>query len=261
MRCNKVILWLLAPLALAACSSPPPSSNPWSQEPYLLLGLGDSVTAGFGASRGQAYFDRLHTELAQHLPRLQARNLAVSGSTSQGALAQQLPRLEPQSMKGLVVLTTGGNDVLHNYGRSSPRDGAMYGSTPSQAQPWISAYSQRLDALLGGLEGKFPAGLTVFVGNIYDPTDGVGDIENAGLSLPPWPGGLTVLLKMNETTAEVCGRHQRARLLDVHATFRDHGIHHKRDYWYYANLEDPNDKGYAALYHLFLDRITKELKP
>src|SRR4051794_6586711 len=31
----------------------------WSDKPVLLLGFGDSVTAGFGASKGHSYFERL----------------------------------------------------------------------------------------------------------------------------------------------------------------------------------------------------------
>src|SRR5208337_394463 len=36
-------------------------THPWTARPVLLVGLGDSVTAGFGARRGYAYFDRLIT--------------------------------------------------------------------------------------------------------------------------------------------------------------------------------------------------------
>jgi hypothetical protein len=226
------------------------------------LGLGDSVTAGFGASPGQSYFDRLKVALGTHLPNLKVRNLAVSGSTSQGALQQQLPKLEvqPQKIRGLVMLTTGGNDVIHNYGRTNPRDGAMYGAVLDQAKPWIANYRDRLDLILKGLEGKFPGGLMVFMGNLYDPTDGVGDIENAGLSLPAWPDGLRVLVQVNEATAMVCRKHPQVRELDVNALFRNHGIHHRDAYWYYANLEDPNDLGYAALYQVFLDAVKREVQ-
>src|SRR6185437_16522041 len=31
----------------------------WTNRPVLLIGLGDSVTAGFGARKGYSYFDRL----------------------------------------------------------------------------------------------------------------------------------------------------------------------------------------------------------
>jgi hypothetical protein len=77
----------------------------WSSRPVLLLGLGDSVTAGFGARKGYGYFDRLHTNppeefadmqgvsLRAVFPNLQVTNLAVSGSTSFEHVEKQLPRL------------------------------------------------------------------------------------------------------------------------------------------------------------------------
>jgi hypothetical protein len=43
-----------------------------------------------------------------------------------------LPKLEkagPETL-GIVVLTTGGNDLIHSYGRNPPVEGAMYGATP-----------------------------------------------------------------------------------------------------------------------------------
>ena len=33
--------------------------KPWTQRKVLLVGLGDSVTAGFGVPKGYGYFDRL----------------------------------------------------------------------------------------------------------------------------------------------------------------------------------------------------------
>jgi hypothetical protein len=69
-------------------------SSPWTGRPVLLVGIGDSVTAGFGARRGYSYFDRLVANppdefvdmsgicLGTVMPRLQFTNLAISGSTS-----------------------------------------------------------------------------------------------------------------------------------------------------------------------------------
>src|SRR5690606_39182438 len=66
----------------------------WSEKPVLLLGFGDSVTAGFGASKGHSYFERLvknpdneflemkGISLSAVFPNFRATNLALSGSTS-----------------------------------------------------------------------------------------------------------------------------------------------------------------------------------
>jgi hypothetical protein len=57
-------------------------------------------------------------------------------------------------------------------------------------------------------------------------------------------------------------------LVDFHAAFLGHGIHcteHRNEnyrkedpyYWYFDNLEDPNDRGYDAIRRLFLIEMSK----
>lgn len=88
------------------------------------------------------------------------------------------------------MLTTVGNDIIHSYGRQPPKEGAMYGASFDQAKPWIENYQQRLSKILDEIEIRFPGGCEIFLGNIYDPTDGVG---NAVLSeLPRWPDALRI---------------------------------------------------------------------
>lgn len=64
--------------------------------------------------------------LANVLPNLSTQNIAVSGSTSLQHLEMLKQRLEPQDEEtlGIVVMTTAGNDLIHNYGRSAPKEGA-----------------------------------------------------------------------------------------------------------------------------------------
>lgn len=250
----------------------------WTQRPVLLLGIGDSVTAGFGASAGHAYFDRLAdsrkddpadiagVDLRAVIPNLRTLNLAVSGTTSLQHFEREIPKIPPQPPEvfGIVVMTTGGNDLIHNYGRSVPREGAMYGATAAQAAPWIEAFALRLEAMLSAIEACFPGGCAIFLANIYDPTDGVGDIAAAGL--PPWPDGLKLLAEYNRILSAAAAARQNVHLVDLHGTFLGHGIHctqfwreHYRakdpHYWYYYNLEDPNDRGYDAIRRLFLNEL------
>jgi len=104
------------------------------------------------------------------------------------------------------------------------------------------------------------------VGDIYDPTDGVGDAQSAGL--PPWPDGLKILNAYNEASRAVAGRRRNVHVVPLHAAFLGHGIHcvqfwnrHYRPddptYWYGQNLEDPSDRGHDAIRRLFLIEITK----
>lgn len=252
----------------------------WSDRKVLLLGLGDSITHGFGASPGKSYFQRLlknpsdefhdlqEVTLSEVLPNIEGVNNSLSGTTSIELLEFSLPRLEIQAEEtfGIVVMTTGGNDVIHNYGRTPPREGAMYGATLEQAEPWFENFEVRLQRILDSVEEKFPGGCEIFLGNIYDPTDGVGDTFNAGL--PPWEDGLQVLHRYNRIIEETCSQREHVHLVDIHSTFLGHGIHCKKFwkktyrsndpyYWYFDNLEDPNDRGYDAIRRLYLNKIAE----
>jgi len=261
-----------------------PWTKPWSTRPVLLVGVGDSVTAGFGAPPPESYFNRLaanpddeFTEmkgicLREVFPDLKTLNLAVSGTISQEHVEEQLPKLEKAdtSTMGLVVMTTGGNDLIHSYGRNPPKEGAMFGATWEQARPWIAKYEKRLDRLFERVVAAFPGGCQIFIADIYDPTDGVGDIESAGL--PPWPDGETILAAMNAAIRASAARFPQVHVVPMHDAFLGHGMHctqkwnkhYRKDnpgYWYYDNLEDPNHRGYDAIRRLFLLEIQKVLSP
>lgn len=252
----------------------------WTERPVLLVGLGDSVTAGFGARKNYSYFDRLINNppdefqemtginLKAVLPNLSATNLSVSGSTSVEHLEKELPRLEiaDSNVLGIVVLTTGGNDLIHNYGRTPPREGAMFGASWDEAQPWIRNFDRRLETCIQTINTRFPGGCHIFLANIYDPTDGAGDINNEGL--PDWHDGLRILAAYNEVIRLCAERHPNVHRVDLHGAFLGHGIHcaqfwtkhyDSKDphYWYFENLEDPNERGYDVIRRLFLLEMAK----
>jgi lysophospholipase L1-like esterase len=255
-------------------------SKAWSTRPILVVGLGDSVTAGFGARSGYGYFDRVVRDaledptdvkgicLAAVLPTLQSTNLAVSGSTSAELVRDQLPRLPraDSNVLGIVLVTTGGNDLIHNYGRTPPRELAMYGANFEQAGPWIANFETRLEQIILEISARFPGGCHIYLANIYDPSDGVGDLKKAGL--PPWPDGVRILAAYNRLIAQAATRHPRVHLVNLHDLFLGHGLYctqfwrphyDRRDphYWYYSNLEDPNERGYDAIRRLFLKKIAE----
>ena len=255
-------------------------AHPWTKHPVLLVGIGDSITAGFGARRGYNYFDRLIANppdefpdmkgicLSVVLPNLRHTNLSVSGTISIEHAQNQLPRVpraDAQTL-GFVVITTGGNDLIHNYGRTPPRQQAMYGATWEKAKPWIAEFADRLETMVSGLESRFPAGCHIFLADLYDPTDGAGDIARAGL--PAWPDGAKVMGACNEAIKGCAQKHSSVHLVNFHDAFLGHGIHCRqfwarhydsRDphYWYYTNLEDPNERGYDAIRRLFLIEMAK----
>lgn len=252
----------------------------WTNRPVVLLGLGDSVTQGLGASPAKSYFTRLVKNpkdefadmqeicLSKVLPGLQPLNLSISGTTSIECVDYQLPKLTPNGpdVFGIVVITTGGNDVIHNYGRTPAREGAMFGAKATEITDWVNHFEQRLDTIADRIRAAFPGGCHIFIANIYDPTDGDGDIQLAGL--PSWFDGLKVLAAYNDVIARFSDRHDDVSLIDIRTAFLGHGVHCTHfwhpmycqpdpHYWYWDNLEDPNDRGYDAIRRLFLIEIAR----
>ncbi len=276
-------LWFSRPVGEGSAGPPVPREPfavVWTTRPVVLLGIGDSVTAGFGASQGHSYFDRLvrnpedelpdmhGISLSAVLPNLTVRNLAVSGSTSTqhlDVLREELQTHDPDT-PGIVVMTTGGNDLIHWYGQRPPREGAMYGATLAQAGPWIENFEKRLHEMIDVLEDGFPGGCHIFVADIYDPTDGVGDAWLAGL--PKWGDGVAIHRAYNEVIYRCAEQRASVHVVPMYEEFLGHGIHctqfwrefYRPDdphYWYGDNLEDPNDRGYDAIRRLFLIEIAK----
>jgi lysophospholipase L1-like esterase len=107
----------------------------WSTNQFVLIGIGDSVTAGFGATDKHGYFELLQQnddaslpdmrgrDLRHVLPHLMVHNFSVSYTVSEEHLKEQVPRLAsyPATVRGIIVITTGGNDLIHDYGRSTGR--------------------------------------------------------------------------------------------------------------------------------------------
>lgn len=137
-------------------------TNTWRTSPVVFVGLGDSVTAGFGSTPSHPYFDRIVANptdefadmkgvcLRSVFPNLSVNNISIGGTTSAELVEMQHPKLEKASPEalGLIVMTTGGNDLIHNYGRTPPREGAMYGATVEQAKPWIESFEKLPHGLL-----------------------------------------------------------------------------------------------------------------
>jgi lysophospholipase L1-like esterase len=256
-----------------------PFQQTWTDRRVKVLGLGDSITAGLGADRIEhSFFSRLVANpddefadmqgicLSAVLPNLEHENLAVSGSTSREhavTIEERLAEHNPEVF-GLVVMTTGGNDLIHSYGRRPPRECAMYGATLAEAQPWIAAFEKRLAAMLDTIESRFPAGCEIFLADIYDPTDGVGDAPS--VYLPHWPDGLAIHAEYNRAIRRCADQRPNVHIVPLHAAFLGHGSHCRQFwrstyiadvpyYWYFDNIEDPNDRGYDAIRRVFLNEM------
>jgi lysophospholipase L1-like esterase len=229
--------------------------------------LGDSISideyAG-GAGRGGASLLARNRDdefpgwrgrdLATTRPDLGFRLLATDGGTTRTLLETQLPRLETARVAPEVVtLTVGGNDVL-----------SAYGNTPA-ALDVVADVRAAVDQALVRLRDRMQPGHPIVVGTVYDPSDGTGDTERAGL--PPWPDVVAVLAELNSALREVAGRHD-ALVADIHARFLGHGLRRghpgqgdarpaDRDLWY-CHLIEPNTWGAHAVRAAFWDALHQD---
>lgn len=257
-----------------------PFEQVWTDRKILLVGIGDSVTAGLGSTRGHSYFERIvenppdefeemqERSLSRIFPKLETLNIALSGSNSAQHVEHIETKLPEQDADtfGLVVMTSGGNDLIHWYGRGAPVENAMYGATLSQAEPWITNYEQRLDDMLSAIKARFPGGCVILLADIYDPSDGYGDPES--IRLPRWPDCLPIHTAYNAALRRAASRHAEVHVVPMHQEFLGHGIHCRKfwlpvyraedpHYWYAPNIEDPHDRGYDAIRRLFLLELIK----
>lgn len=267
-------------------------ARPWSDGEVLLVGMGDSIVTGFGAPKGFGFFDLLvsnppgdQTDMAglnlrRAFPRLRVLNIATNSTSSGDHLRSQLLFLPPQpaEVKGVVVLSTGGIDLIHDYGSKPARDEAVYGASWEDGRRYAALFRGRLEQLLDEISSRFPGGCEIFVATIFDPTDGVGDIQNVNpvlrlvKPLPAWPDGLKVHGAFNDHIRAAAAARRNVHAVEVHKTLLGHGLHcrdaqnphyHADDpgYWLYFNLEDPNQRGYDAIRRVFLLDMIKVLAP
>ncbi len=262
--------------------NPQSFTRPWREGKICVLALGDSITRGYGATRTSHYVsllirndddlypDMKGLDLQAVFPRLDSLNVAVDYTTTKDHLMCQLPRIPTfdSDIFGVVLITSGGNDLIHDYGRSTPRDGAMYGCTIDQGRIWTARVQDRLRQILQGVNAKFPGGCEIFLANLYDPTDGLSDPQNFGL--PRWSDSIKVLAEMNRRIAELCTEFANVHCVDIHSPFMGHGIHcrdwwrkcyRRQDptWWYSPNLEDPNVRGHDAIRRCFLQQIIQAI--
>jgi hypothetical protein len=87
---------------------------------------------------------------------------------------------------------------------------------------------------------------------------------------PTGPDGLRIHAAYNQVIHRAAANRDRVHLVPIHATFLGHGSHctqfwrasYRRDdphYWYFSNVEDPNDRGYDALRRIFLWEMIRVL--
>ena len=144
---------------------------------------------------------------------------------------------------GTLVTDAGGNDLL-----------SLIGATDHAGQEGVSRILDNLDAILRAVSERLPRAV-MLVANVYDPTDGTGDLEGHRLRLQE----MRWLRDYNGGVEDLCARRQ-ARLIDVYGHFAGHGRSAPAaDRWYWAgSLIEPGVIGASELRRLWLAALDDE---
>ncbi len=195
---------LLAGLALAlGFGGAAEADQPWDLGNHTrVLALGDSLTAGYGATpmtNGYAYL--LYRDgVYDTMTNTSFADAAVPGATSAQVLDFQVPlALQTGYQPEVIVMTVGGNDLLT----------ILNGADPTTV---INAFAANLTGILGQLCAGLPNS-NIYVSNLYD-------IQNFPVSTT------AAVLAFNQAVAAVVGGLDatpacggRVKVADIYSAF------------------------------------------
>ncbi len=239
--------------------------------PERVVFLGDSITAGYGLNNDDNSYvslllenndnkwpDHGESDLAARFAGLDVLDVSVPGATTGSLMAGQLPRVETSwgtevSGEVMVVITIGGNDLT---------DALFSGGNADQAA------DQALDNIESIVDffhdpARFPDGAWVYITNVYEPTDGVGQVDACffGLDL----SSIVPTFERLGDESRALAESQGWALIDLRGHFLGHGFHfedegdwyHPDDptLWFQDDCIHPNVRGHHELRRLFLAAI------
>jgi acyl-CoA thioesterase I len=130
--------------------------------PYSIVALGDSLTAGYGVRRSEAFPARLDARLKALGYGVRIANAGLSGDTSAGALAR-FDFAVPQGTNGLL-LAIGANDMLQGTSPvAAQRNIEAIIVAASAPTNWGAAYRTAFDAIYPNLARKYGLSLDPFI--------------------------------------------------------------------------------------------------
>lgn len=137
----------------------------------IVLAFGDSLTAGYGLAREEAFPARLQALLRERKPGAVVINAGVSGDTTTSALAR-LPRLLSalQRKPDLAIVELGANDLIRRIDPARTRanlDAIMYEIGRCEIRTLLASFEP--PAFLGAMASAY-AGIYDSVGAAHNAT-------------------------------------------------------------------------------------------
>jgi hypothetical protein len=176
-------------------------------------------------------------------------------STARSSEAPDLEAHDPD----VVIVELGSNDLMGVFLRLVRSETLRADFSPEMEEI-------RTDAR--AVLATIPSGARVFVTNVYDPTDGQGDVAELAAKLIPPGLGIDVSTLTPELTLAVIEEGNRvieeeasaigATLVDIRAPFLGHGFHAEGDDKWMRGIFDPTLRGAHELRRVLWRTITGE---
>ncbi|HEV7501777.1 MAG TPA: SGNH/GDSL hydrolase family protein [Vicinamibacteria bacterium] len=181
-------------------------------------------------------------DLVTRFPGIECHLRAADGATTEDVLASQIDALDGVDAKeeALVTLTAGGNDLL-----------SLLGAAEGTGDAGVARLLRNLAAIVDAVRDRLPRAL-ILMANVYDPTDGTGDLDGHRLRPPErrW------LRDGSAGVGRLCAE-RGARLVDVHGHFAGHGRSAPAaERWYWAeSIIEPGAVGASEIRRLWLSAL------
>ena len=237
--------------------------------------LGDSITAGTPPTMFWDYYrNRLVALLEKKFGKLEVKNCSKYGARVDDLLKPPhkqiltcLPTL-PEKKTTLVVMTIGGNDG-HAWAKA-----AGEGKSMTEIMKKVdTAIKDMKDAVQWFRKpGRFPNGVHVIFSNIYEYTDGTGDLLSCPLAIfaglkGKWPQGRTAYLKFNEQFMKIAVD-TKSDIIFMLENFCGHGFKAKdpknecyrgpkAETWFDLTCIHPSPKGHEQIAKMFMSVVNQ----
>lgn len=247
-------------------------------EPSRIVFVGDSITAGYGATHDELAYAKLlehndsdtwpgfdDADLEVEASTATWINVAVPGAITDDVLRDQLPRLETQLGENvvgptIVIMTIGGNDV-----QSAMLD--ILSGDPSDVVDHVVGNVRTTLEWFQDAE-RFPDGAYIYFTNVYDPTDNQGQVQACffGIDL----NALRPYLTDVNAGLRALAVERGASMIDLYGSFQGHGYTYDNadlttyigddpTLWFASDCIHPNDRGHHELRREFAAAVRGEV--
>jgi lysophospholipase L1-like esterase len=217
---------------------PTSSKTPLSQQPrqtvsnkhgITIVGLGDSLTRGYGDDTGKGYIGYAKQYIQSSLPKLPVAyvNFAVSGSVTNDVIRQlnnEPSILDTIRKSDYVFITIAGNDL-------NKRNDTVNSQQLALSQSKFDATLQNLKAIFDKISKTNPAIEILYVG-LYNPYENMANGAEIGKSIQTW----------NFEVAKLAQSYKQVRVVQSYDLFQHHV-----DAYLWDDHYHPNKVGYKAI--------------